>query len=90
MPIWCEDDLATSSLEDVFQFQADNRAWSKDLRREKITLVNSRLANEISLADYLTTRKLAQEHAIECQRRASILDALIFRARRESLGLAEV
>jgi len=89
MPIWCED-LATSSMEDVLQFQADNRAWSKDLRRETLCLVNSRLANEISLEDYLTTRKLTQENAVECQRRANILDARIFRARKESLRLAPV
>jgi hypothetical protein len=43
MAIWRED-LATSSMEDILQFQADNRAWSKDLRRETLSLVNSRLS----------------------------------------------
>ena len=89
MTIWCED-LTTSSLEAVLQFQGDNRAWSKDLRRETLCLVNSRLANEISLEDYLTARKLTQENAVEGQRRASLLDARIFRARKESLRLAPV
>jgi hypothetical protein len=78
MPVWCED-FATSSLEEVLRWQAENRAWSKELRRRTNVLVNSRLANEISLADYLENRKLAHEHAAECRRRADILDAQIVR-----------
>jgi hypothetical protein len=82
MPLWCEDDVAISSLEEVFQFQADNRAWSKELRRQSNCLVNSRLADEISLADYLTARRIGQENGVECQRRTNILNTRIFRARK--------
>ena len=78
MSVWCED-FATSSLEEVLEWQAENRAWSKELRRRTNVLVNSRLANEISLDDYLANRKLAHEHAAECRRRADILDAQIMR-----------
>ena len=71
------DNYSASSLEEVLQKQAENRAWSKELRRNTNSLVNSRLANEISLSDYQANRKLAQEHAAECRRRATILDAQI-------------
>jgi len=76
MPVWCED-VATFSLEEVLQRQVENREWSKELRRKSNLLVNSRLANEITLADYQAERKLAHEEAAECRRRAGILDAQI-------------
>jgi hypothetical protein len=78
MPTW-RDDLSNSSLEEVLRYQLENRAWSKELRFRSSALVNSRLANEISQADYLTSRKLAREDAEECQRRAAILDTHITR-----------
>jgi len=74
MSPWRED-LLTSTLEEILGWQDENRAWSKDLRRKVNALVNSRLANEISLSDYLANRKLAHEDAAECRRRAAILDA---------------
>jgi hypothetical protein len=78
MSVWCED-FATSSLEEVLAWQAENRAWSKELRLKTNSLVNSRLANEISLDDYLATRKLVHEDSAECRRRAALLDAQIMR-----------
>jgi len=74
MSPWRED-LLTSTLEEILGWQDENRAWSKDLRRKVNALVNSRLANEISLSDYVANRKLAHEDAAECRRRAAILDA---------------
>jgi hypothetical protein len=76
MPVWCED-VATFSLDEVLERQVENRVWSKELRRKNNSLVNSRLANEITQADYLAERKLAHEEAAECRRRANILDAQI-------------
>ena len=76
MSLWRED-FSTSSLEEVLQSQAENRVWSKDLRRRTNDLVNSRLAKEISQADYLSNRRLAHEDATECRRRAVILQAAI-------------
>jgi hypothetical protein len=73
------DDFSTSSLEELLEYQAENRAWSKELRIRSNALVNSRLANEISQADYLLSRDLARQDAVECQRRAAILDAQIAR-----------
>jgi hypothetical protein len=73
------DDFSTSSLEELLEYQAENRAWSKELRIRSNALVNSRLANEISQADYLLSRDLTRQDAVECQRRAAILDAQIAR-----------
>jgi hypothetical protein len=73
------DDLSTSSLEEVLRYQTENRAWSKELRGRSSALVNSRLANEISQADYLSNRAIARQDAVECQRRAAILDSFIAR-----------
>jgi hypothetical protein len=78
MLLW-RDDFSNSSLEEILQYQIENRAWSKELRCRSNALVNSRLANEISQADYLTSRQLARDDAAECQRRAAILEAQIAR-----------
>jgi len=66
-------------LEEVLQSQAENRVWSKELRRKSTALVNSRLAKDISQADYLSNRTLADKDAIECRRRADILHAQLVR-----------
>ncbi|HEY1758625.1 MAG TPA: hypothetical protein VGG72_24855 [Bryobacteraceae bacterium] len=82
MPVWCED-VETFSLDEVFQQVVENRMWSKELRRRNNSLVNSRLAKEITQDDYLAERKLAHADAEECKRRATILDAqLILRTGR--------
>lgn len=78
MPNW-RDDFSSSSLEEVLQYQTENRAWSKELRYRSNALVNSRLANEISQADYLSSRDLTRQEALECQRRAAILESQIAR-----------
>jgi hypothetical protein len=78
MALWSED-FSTCTLEDVLGWRAENRAWNKELRHKTSTLVNSRLANEISQADYLATRQVAHAEAAECRRRANILDSQILR-----------
>ena len=75
---WSED-FSTSTLEELLQKHAENRAWSKELRHKATQLVKSRLANEISQADYLASRKLGHEESAECRRRAAILDSQIAR-----------
>lgn len=82
---WRED-FSSCSLEEVLGWQAQNREWSKELRRKINSLVNSRLSKSISLADYLAVRKLAHEDTAECQRRASILNAQVVRASGSSRG----
>lgn len=89
MSPWRED-LLTSTLEEILGWQDENRAWSKDLRRKVNALVNSRLANEISLSDYLANRKLAHEDAAECRRRAAILDAQMVHRAVGALPLGEL
>lgn len=79
MSPWRED-FSTCTLEEVLGWQAQNREWSKELRRKTNSLVNSRLAKSISLADYQATRKLTHEETAECQRRANLLNAQIVRA----------
>ena len=78
MSPWC-DDLSTASLQEVLESQVENRAWSKELRRKTSELVNSRLAKDISQADYQANRKLADADATECQRRANMLNEHVVR-----------
>jgi len=78
VPIWCED-FTTSSLQEVLEWNADNKAWNKELRCKNNSLVNRRLAHEISFDDYVIERKLVHEDTAECRRRATILDAQMIR-----------
>jgi hypothetical protein len=78
MSLWRED-FSGSSLQEVLETQAENRVWSKELRRKSTALVNSRLAKDISQADYLSNRTLADKDAIECRRRADILQTHLVR-----------
>jgi hypothetical protein len=78
MESWRED-LTTYSLEEILESQAENRAWSKELRSKASFLVNSRLANQITLEDYRDRRKFVHKDAAECRRRASILESQIAR-----------
>jgi len=72
LPNWSED-FSSRSLEDVIRSQAENRAWNKELRERNTTLVNNRLAHLIDQVEYTVNRKLGNEHAAECRRRANIL-----------------
>ena len=76
MSEWRED-FTSCSLAEILARHAENRAWSKELRLKSSALVNTRLARTISLADYTAGRKLAHDDAMECKRRASILEKLI-------------
>jgi hypothetical protein len=78
MASWRED-FSTCTLDEILGWLAENRAWSKELRLKTNSLVNSRLANQITQADYLANRKVAHQDAAECRRRATILDAQIIR-----------
>lgn len=78
MAQWRED-FSTASLQEVLESQAENRVWSKELRRKSSDLVNSRLAKDISQADYLSTRSIATQDATECRRRADILHSHLVR-----------
>ena len=76
MSTWRED-LSTCTLEEVLRSQVENRAWSRELRQKASSLVNSRLAKEVSRDDYLARRKVADQEATECRRRATMLHAQI-------------
>ena len=82
MPVlWCDDDLANHTLEDILLSQTENRAWSKELRLGISDVVASRLAKKISLEQYAVDRKRFNEDMAECRRRASVL-AEVIRTRR--------
>ena len=51
MSSWPED-LSSCSLKEVLGWQAENRAWNKEIRLKTNTLVNSRLAKNISQATF--------------------------------------
>jgi hypothetical protein len=72
MPFWPEK-IQERSLDEMFRLQAENRAWSKQLRMETQALVNTRLAKTISLEEYASSRLLAAQNAAECRRRAEEL-----------------
>jgi len=76
MPLW-PDNIEDCSLDEMFRLQACNRAWSKQLRQETQTLVNSRLAKVISMEEYSSSRDLAAQQSAECRRRAESLSRLI-------------
>ncbi len=72
MAFW-QEDLSNQSMEELTLCQDENRAWGRDLRVRSAALVNQRLAKEISLEEYTSTRKSFQQDAAECSRRAAVL-----------------
>ena len=87
MQLW-SDDFSGRSLEEIFKLELDNRAWSKILRSQTSTLVNSRLANEIDRDGYMSNRRSSKESSIECKRRAELLVNEIV-CRQELAGLSD-
>jgi hypothetical protein len=73
MSLWPED-FSTCTLEEVLSRQAQNRAWSREIRLSNSALVNQRLAKSISQPDYVANREVVRGEASECQRRARILE----------------
>jgi hypothetical protein len=65
--------MSAHSLAEIFALQAENRAWNKELRSQAASLVNNRLAKNITLEDYAASRQRAVQEAAECSRRANVL-----------------
>jgi len=72
IPFW-PDKIEERNLDEMFRLQAENRAWSKQLRLEAQVLVNTRLAKTISMEEYTVSRQQAAERTEECRRRAATL-----------------
>jgi hypothetical protein len=72
IPLWPEN-ISAHSLDEIFAMQAENRAWNKELRALASALVNTRLAKNISMEDYMASRQQATRDAAECKRRAMAL-----------------
>lgn len=76
-------DLSTTSLDEVVKMQTENRASDKEIRLEIRTLVNRRLAKEITAEEYVVKRKVANQATEEFRRRSTLLsDELAARAGR--------
>jgi histone H3/H4 len=76
-------DLSTTSLDEVVKMQTENRASDKEIRLEIRTLVNRRLAKEITAEEYVVKRKIANQATEEFRRRSTLLsDELAARAGR--------
>jgi hypothetical protein len=85
MSTW-SDDFSACSLEEILRSQAENREWSKELRKRASALVNDRLAKNISQDDYAADRKQSQELAAECRRRAAIIDTQIVQRKHHAMA----
>jgi hypothetical protein len=73
MPEWAEN-LSGWSLNELQAMRTENRARAKELRLKSASLINKRLAKEISLEDYMSGRQSGTEAAAECKRRAIALE----------------
>ncbi len=67
-------DLATTTIEEVVKLQNENRASDKVTRLEIRTLVNRRLAKEITAEEYVVKRKIANQASAEFKRRSALLN----------------
>jgi hypothetical protein len=72
MTPWSED-FSNWSIEEILRSQSENRNWNKELRLRNTDLVNNRLAKKIEQDEYILHRKLGNEEAAECKRRATLL-----------------
>ncbi len=68
-----EEALSSWTLGEVLRSEAENRAYSKELRAKTTALVNSRLAKEISVDQYALGRKRTNDDAAECRRGRQLL-----------------
>jgi histone H3/H4 len=76
-------DLSTTTIDEVVKLQTENRASDKETRLEIRTLVNRRLAKEITAEEYVVKRKIANQATEEFRRRSTLLsDELASRAGR--------
>ncbi len=60
-------------MEELAKWHTLNRQWSEELRRRTKSLVQRRLAEEITQDDYALFRQLTNEDSLECRRRATLL-----------------
>ena len=67
-------DLATTTIEEVVKLQNENRAQDKETRLEIRTLVNRRLAKEITAEEYVVKRKIANQASAEFKRRSALIN----------------
>lgn len=66
-------ELSVLSEAEATQLRLENRAWSKELRRNMAELVNRRMAHQISHEEYTANRKTGLDDRAECERRMAVL-----------------
>ncbi len=76
MSAW-NDELGGLTLKEVWERQAQNRAWGKEIRQKMADLVNRRLAKVITQMDYDSQRKEFENDVREWRRRTSIVNQRI-------------
>jgi hypothetical protein len=74
---WPED-FTRCSFEQIVQWQDENRAWQKELRRKMIALIDSKLARQIGPEEYAERRQQEHQLAEECKRRRGLLSQELF------------
>ena len=67
------ESLSTLSNTEVVLLQDENRQWNKDLRHRMSSLVDSRMAQQISYEEYTATRKATKDEAAECEQQLTVL-----------------
>ena len=72
MQCWTED-ISKCTSEEISRVHGENRAWYKDIRRKASAIVESRLAKEMGLDEYVEKRKVSNADVTECARRARVI-----------------
>jgi hypothetical protein len=72
MQCWTED-ISKCTSEEISRVHGENRAWYKEIRRKANAMVESRLAKEMDLDEYVEKRKVSNAEVTECARRARVI-----------------
>jgi hypothetical protein len=81
------EDLVDSTLEEVLRLEAENHAASQKIRLRIRSLVNCRLADQITREEYVESRSVAARDADYCRQRHWIFRAEIARRQKQSAAL---
>ncbi|HEY3441427.1 MAG TPA: hypothetical protein VGK29_11770 [Paludibaculum sp.] len=68
------DQVSMLSEAEVIGLRIETRAWSREIRRCMIELVNNRIAKRISHEEYMASRSAALDERAECDRRTALLN----------------
>jgi len=69
-----EAEVSMLSEAEVIGLRIETRAWSREIRRCMIELVNNRIAKRITHEEYIASRAAALDERAECDRRTALLN----------------